>query len=140
MSTLKLNSKSQTMPLAKVGPRHQITIPWEARQKAGIEAGDILEVLADKGKVVLVPKQMISKAPAPKLSPQEQKLLASAKRKILDINQDILNSRGLTLVEARVAAKVGLIDPDQKYWWLEDWQKGERAAEKSIATRRAGRA
>lgn len=118
------------MPLTRVGPKHQITIPLEVREKVGIEAGDMLEVLAERGKVVLLPKQVVSKAPAPKLSAQEQRLLQSAKKKIAAINKDLLKSKGLTLAEAEVAAKVGLIDPGQKYWWLEDWQKGEREAER----------
>jgi len=72
----------------------------------------------------------------PKLTAQEQQLLASAKEKITAINDDVLNSTGLTQEEANVAAKAGLIDPDQLWFWLEDWQKGEREAERDI---RAGR-
>jgi AbrB family looped-hinge helix DNA binding protein len=118
------------MPLTKVGPRHQITIPLAVRKKVGIEAGDLLEVMAEKGKVVLLPKQMVARAPTPKLSAQEQRLLPSVRKKIGAINRDMLNSKGLTRAEADVAAKVGLIDAGQQYWWLEEWQKGEREAEK----------
>ena len=50
--------------------------------------------------------------------------------KIKAINEDMLNSKGLTEAEVNVAAKAGLIDPEQKYWWLESWQKGEREAER----------
>ena len=60
----------------------------------------------------------------------EQRTLARAKDKIKTINEDMLNAKGLTETEANVAAKVGLIDPEQKYWWLESWQKGEREAER----------
>lgn len=35
--------------------------------------------------------------------------------------------------EIKLAIKVGLIDPDQAWWWKEEWQKGEREAEKEIA-------
>ncbi len=41
-----------------------------------------------------------------------------------------------TARDAAVAGKAGLIDPDQKYWWTEACQKGERAAE---ADRPSGR-
>ena len=58
--------------------------------------------------------------------------LAKAKRKIRAINEDVLNSEGLTEDEADVAIEAGLIDADQKYWWLEDWQKRHRKAEKDI--------
>jgi hypothetical protein len=33
----------------------------------------------------------------------------------------------------QLAIKVGLIDPEQDWWWKEEWQKGEREAEKEIA-------
>lgn len=118
------------MPLVRIGPRHQITIPKEIFDALALEPGGVLEIAAREGKAVLIPKQVAAKAPAPKLSGAEQKLLASAKQKIGAINQDMLNSVGLTRAEADVAAKAGLIDPDQKYWWLEDWQKGERQAER----------
>ena len=58
--------------------------------------------------------------------------LARAKRKIRAINEDVLNSKGLTEKEADAAIKAGLIGADQKYWWLEDWQKRHRKAEEDI--------
>ena len=60
-------------------------------------------------------------------------ILARAKDKIKTINEDLLNSKGLTEAEANVAAKVGLIDSEQKYWWLESWQEGEREGRSSGA-------
>jgi len=47
-----------------------------------------------------------------------------------------MDSEGLTHEEADVAARVGLIDPEQKYWWLEDWQKDEREAHKEVQEER----
>lgn len=81
---------------------------------------------------MLVPKTMATKAPAPKLSVSEQKLLETARKKIQMINKDHVNSKGLTRKEADVAVKVGIIDSEQTYWWLEDWQKGEREAQQEI--------
>ena len=66
------------------------------------------------------------------LSPAEHKILIRARAKIERIQRDLLRSRGLTRDEARVAAKAGLIDPGQMYWWTEEWQKGERAAERDV--------
>ncbi|MCK4618216.1 hypothetical protein KAT45_04845, partial [Candidatus Aerophobetes bacterium] len=57
---------------------------------------------------------------------KEQEILSRAKKKIGQIQKDILHSQGLTKEEAKVASKVGLIDPDQAWWWVEEWQKGER--------------
>ena len=124
------------MAIIKVGPKHQVTIPKYAFQKLRLEAGDILEAHVEGKKLVLVPKELTEKAPAVKLRPEEQRLLSSARKKLLKIRADLLHSQGLTLKEARLAAKVGLINPDQIYWWLEEWQKGEREAE---AEERAGK-
>ena len=61
-----------------------------------------------------------------------QQELARAKRKIQAINEDVLKSEGLTEDEADAAIEAGLIEADQKYWWLEDWQKRYRKAEEDI--------
>jgi len=124
------------MPFVKIGPKHQITIPKQIFSRLELKAGDFIEVMIQGGRVVLIPKQMTEKPPVPKLSEMEQGLLNSAKTKIAAINKDMLNSNGLTQAEADVAAKVGLIDPEQKWWWTEEWQKGERQAEADI---KAGR-
>lgn len=120
------------MPFVKVGPRHQITIPQEVRESAGISAGDLLEIMTQRGKVVIIPKQVVSRPAAVKLSKKEQETLLSAKKKIQAIQQDMINSTGLTRQEVDVAAKAGLIDPDQRYWWTEEWQEGEREVERDI--------
>ena len=116
------------MPVVKVGPRHQITIPQEVRKSVGIEAGDLLDVQVHRGQLVIVPQVLVSRKPTARLSSEEQELLTAARRKISAINDDILTSTGLTREEADVAAAVGLIDASQKYWWLEEWQEGEREA------------
>ena len=78
----------------------------------------------------------MARAPAAKLSANEQRALARARKKIAAINEDMVNSKGLTLNEVNAAAKAGLIAEDQRWWWLESWQEGEREAERDI---RAGR-
>ena len=124
------------MSAVRIGPKHQVTIPKEVFEALNLEAGDFLDATAQGGRVILTPKQLAAKAPAPRLTPAGQRTLARAKAKIERIQRDLLHSTGLTSEEAAVAAKAGLIDPDQTYWWTEAWQKGERAAE---ADRRAGR-
>ena len=120
------------MPFVKVGPRHQITIPQEVREAAGIDAGDLLEIAVQRGRVVIIPTQVVSRPVAVKLSKKEQEVLLSAKQKIKAIQEDMITSTGLTGPEADVAVKAGLIDPDQKYWWTEEWQEGEREVERDI--------
>lgn len=120
------------MPHVKIGSRHQITIPKEIFEELQLEVGDLLEVSVENTKVVITPKRVVGKMPVQKLSSNELKLLKSAKKKIEIINTDYPNSTGLTEDEAKVAAKAGLIDPDQIWWWLEEWQRSEREAQKDI--------
>ena len=94
--------------------------------------GDVLEAEVSQGKLVLIPKKLMEKAPVPKLTAREQRLLNQAQEKIKRIRQDLASARGLTAAEADVAVKAGLIARDQRWWWTEDWQKGERAAERDL--------
>jgi len=67
-----------------------------------------------------------------KLSASNQKVLAQAK--MTKINNDILNSEGLTKKEIEIASKAGLINTEQAYFWTEEWQKDVRSAEQDIHT------
>ena len=125
------------MPLTKISTKHQVTIPKSVFEELRLKVGDLFEVVADKGQVSLIPQRVVAQAPAAKLSAKEQELLRLAKQKIRAIQKDMINSTGLTRAEADVAAKAGLIDPDQKYWWLEEWQEGEREVEADIEAGRA---
>lgn len=124
------------MAAVRIGPKHQVTIPKEAFEVLQLSEGDFLEARAEGGRIILTPMQLAAKAPAPRLTPAEQRRLARARAKIARVQRDLLRARGLTTAEAQLAARAGLIDPDQMYWWTEAWQKGERSAE---ADRRAGR-
>ncbi len=124
------------MAAVKIGPKHQVTIPREVFQGLRLNAGDFLDAATEGGRIVLTPLHLSAKAPAARLTPAEQKILLRARAKIDQIRKDIVRARGLSREEAAVAAKAGLIEPDQQYWWTEAWQKGERAAE---SDRRAGR-
>jgi AbrB family looped-hinge helix DNA binding protein len=120
------------MALTRIGPKHQITIPKEVFERLQLHVRDYLDAEVEGRKIVLTPKQLAEKAPAPKLSPGEQRLLAGAQVKIERIQKNLMQAKGLTLAEARVAARVGRIDPEQIYWWTEEWQKAEREAEAEI--------
>lgn len=120
------------MSLVKIGPKHQITIPRKFVEKLDFNVGDEVEITIQDGRLVIIPKSLVEQEHVPKLSATEQEILKSARAKIAAINKNIRSSRGLTNDEVEVAAKVGLIDPDQKWWWTEEWQKGEREAEADI--------
>ena len=49
------------MPITKVSPKHQITIPQEIFRQLDLEIGDYLEAKVEAGAIVLVPKKLISK-------------------------------------------------------------------------------
>jgi len=110
------------MPKVKIRSKHQITIPKRIFEEMDFEVGDMIEMISQNGKIIIIPK----------LCKQEQEMLELAKEKIKAINEDISTSSGLTIAEADIAARVGLIDPEQKWWWTEEWQKGERETEKDI--------
>jgi len=120
--------------LTKIGPNHRITIPEDAVAALRLTDGDVLEGRIESGKLVLVPWKRTKKGP--ELSAAEQKLLARAQRKIERIRKDLATARGLTPEEANLAARAGLINPDQRWWWTEEWQRGERRTEREL---RAGR-
>ena len=124
------------MAPVRIGPKHQVTIPQPVREALNLSAGDFLDAAAEGGRIVLTPLQLSAKAPAPRLTASEQKVLLRARTKIEHIRKDLVRAKGLTREETAIAAKAGLIEPDQRYCWTEEWQKGERAAE---ADRRAGR-
>jgi AbrB family looped-hinge helix DNA binding protein len=120
------------MSVVKVRPRRQVTIPKEIFNKLHLEEGDFIEAKAEDQKIVLVPKRLVTKPGVIPLSKGEQNILKKAKAKMERIKQDLVHSKGLAEQEIDVAVKVGLIDPDQTWWWTEEWQKGERQAEKEI--------
>ena len=122
------------MPTTKITTKHQVTIPHDVFKMLDLSVGDILETFSEGGKIVMVPKRLTDRTPAVKLSSQEQKILGRAQDKIELINNDALNSRGLTKAEIKVAIKADLVDPDQVWWWTEKSQKGHRESLKETET------
>jgi AbrB family looped-hinge helix DNA binding protein len=49
------------MPITRVGPKHQVTIPKEIFDALHIEVGDYLDVQAVADRIVMVPKKLIPK-------------------------------------------------------------------------------
>jgi AbrB family looped-hinge helix DNA binding protein len=120
------------MSVVKVRPRRQVTIPKEIFNKLHLQEGDFIEAKAEDQKIILVPKKLVTKTDVIPLSKEEQKLLKKTQAKIEKIKQDMAHSKGLSEDEIAVAVKVGIIDHDQGWWWTEQWQKGEREAQKEI--------
>jgi AbrB family looped-hinge helix DNA binding protein len=120
------------MSIVKVRPRRQVTIPKEIFNKLHLEEGDFIEAKAEDQKIVLVPKKLVTKTDVVPLSEEEQKILKKTQAKIQKIKQDMAHSKGLSEEEIAVGVKVGMIDRDQAWWWTEEWQIGERAAQKEI--------
>lgn len=49
------------MPITRISPKHQITIPKEAFDKLHLDVGDFLEVNVTKEGLLFIPKKLISK-------------------------------------------------------------------------------
>ena len=120
------------MSVVKVRPRRQVTIPKEIFNKLQLEEGDFIEAKGEDQKIVLIPKKLVTKTDVIPLSKEEQKILKKTQAKIEKIKQDMVHSEGLSEEEIAVAVKVGVIEHDQSWWWTEEWQKGEREAQKEI--------
>jgi AbrB family looped-hinge helix DNA binding protein len=120
------------MSVVKIGPKHQITIPKEIFEQLHLEVGGFLDTVVKEGKIIIIPKELTTKITVPDLTRDDQQALAQIKMKINKIQTDHIHSQGLTNGEAELAARVGLIDPEQMWWWQEDWQKGEREVEENI--------
>lgn len=126
------------MAITTVGPNRQITLPKTIFLSLQLTVGDKLELRLRNGEALLRPRRPAKKIAKParkreiKLSPAEQKTLQAAKKKIAVIQKDLRRAKGLTEAEADVAAKAGLIARDQRWWWREHWQKGEREVEEEI--------
>jgi len=120
------------MSVVKVRPRRQVTIPKDIFSKLRLEEGDFMEAKAEDQKIVLIPKKLVTKTGVVPLSKGEQTTLKKAQAKIEKIKQDMVHSKGLSDEELAVAVKVRMIDPDQAWWWTEEWQKGERESQKEI--------
>ena len=116
--------------MIKIGSKHQVTIPKEIVDQLGMQSGDYLEVVTQEGKIIMIPKQLADRVPAPHLTPGEQKALLGVIEKVSKVRLGLANSQGLTDREVRLATKVGLINPDQAWWWKEEWKKGGKASEK----------
>lgn len=50
-----------TMPLVKVRPKRQITLPLDVSRKVGIEEGDLVEISVEVDHLTIRPKEIIDK-------------------------------------------------------------------------------
>jgi len=49
------------MSLVKIGTRHQVTIPRKIVDEMELKPGDYVEIALEKGKIVILPKEIIDK-------------------------------------------------------------------------------
>jgi AbrB family looped-hinge helix DNA binding protein len=116
----------------KIKERFQVTIPREVRDRFKCEVGDTLDVVYQNGRIVMVQQQVIAKPQIAKLDKEEQVFAHTAREKIRKIGSNFLNSVGLSDDEIKVAVKIGLIEPDEAWWYEEEWQAGEREASNDL--------
>jgi len=132
------------MPKTKVSADQNIKLPKSILTKYRLKAGDIFIIRVVSGSIILTPEKSQNgkknlNGPSKHHAKLEPRLLESAKKKIAAINSNLRTARGLTEAETKVAAQAGLIAADQRWWWTEEWQKGERAAQRDIDTGRVSK-
>lgn len=49
------------MPIVKINPKFQVTLPVQTRREIPVKVGDLLEVTIEKGRYVLSPKTLIDR-------------------------------------------------------------------------------
>jgi AbrB family looped-hinge helix DNA binding protein len=54
-------TREQPMPYVKVKTKGQVTIPAEFRRDLHLEEGDLLEVVVERGRIVLKPKTVVDR-------------------------------------------------------------------------------
>ena len=49
-----------------------------------------------------------------------------------DLSSDLADTRGGNFAKITVKGRTGVFDPDQAYFWTEEWQRGEREADEDL--------
>ena len=50
------------MPVVRISPKHQVTIPKEVFDQLHLKVGDFLEAITQQGKIVMIPRKLTAKA------------------------------------------------------------------------------
>ena len=104
-----------------------IPIGPEVLARVYMRAGDEVEIEPVTRGVLLIKSRSLA---------QEETRLAQVKQKMARIRDNLATAEGLTRDEILLAAQYNLIDPEQGYWWSEEWQAGEREVERERETGR----
>ena len=48
------------MPVVKIKPKYQVTLPTSVRHRVGLKVGDLLEAKVERGKITLTPKGVMT--------------------------------------------------------------------------------
>jgi len=115
------------MTVVRVNITGEGHIPLEAEvlARVSMRAGDEVEIEPVTRGVLLIKSRSLA---------QEEARLAQVRRKMVQIRDNLAAAEGLTLDEILLAAQYDLIDPEQGYWWSEEWQAGEREVEQERET------
>ncbi len=115
------------MAVVKVNITGEGHIPLgpEVLARVYMRAGDEVEIEPVTRGVLLIKSRSLA---------QEEARLSQVRRKMARIRDNLAAAEGLTLDEILLAAQYNLIDPEQGYWWSEEWQAGEREVEQERET------
>lgn len=115
------------MAVVKVSITDEGHIPVGPKVLARVymRAGDEIEIEPVARGVLLIKSRSLA---------QEETRLTQIRQKMARIRQGLATAEGLTLDDLLLAAQYDLIDPEQGYWWSEEWQAGEREVEQEKET------
>ena len=115
------------MAVVKVNITGEGHIPLgpEVLARVYMRAGDEVEIEPVTRGVLLIKSRFLA---------QEEARLSQVGRKMARIRDNLAAAEGLTLDEILLAAQYNLINPEQGYWWSEEWQAGEREVEQERET------
>jgi AbrB family looped-hinge helix DNA binding protein len=52
--------KEWNLPVVKIKPKYQVTLPTSVRHRVGLKVGDLLDAKVERGKITLTPKGVIT--------------------------------------------------------------------------------
>lgn len=101
-------TRERPMPYVKVKTKGQVTIPAEFRRNLRLEEGDLLEVVVERGRIILKPKTVVDRYDERWAKSVLKEAKEEAKRNPKTAEEENAEERRLLALGARQAKKVGI--------------------------------
>ena len=102
--------REQSMPYVKIKTKGQVTIPAEFRRDLNLKEGDLLEVLVERGGVVLKPKTVVDRYDEEWAKNVLKEATEEGKRTPKTKEEEGAEERRLLAQGARQAKKLGITE------------------------------